>query len=80
MNTQTVAVHVSTRQVEIDACQTCRLFWFDTAESISLTPRSVLDLFQYVAGTNAVASTNGSTVTLKDATPPTGKAFYSVVK
>ena len=57
MNTQTVAVHVSTRQVEIDACQTCRLFWFDAAESISLTPRSVLDLFQYVAGTNAVAST-----------------------
>ena len=30
--------------------------------------------------TNAVATTNGSTVTLKDTTPPTGKAFYSVVK
>ena len=30
--------------------------------------------------TNAVVTTNGSTVTLKDATPPAGKAFYSVVK
>ncbi len=30
--------------------------------------------------TNTVATTNGSTVTLKDATPPAGKAFYSVVK
>ena len=30
--------------------------------------------------TNAVATTNGSTVTLKDVLPPAGKAFYSVVK
>ena len=30
--------------------------------------------------TNAVATTNGSSVTLKDGSPPTGKAFYSVVK
>ena len=49
MSSHTVDVHVSTRQVEIDACSSCRLFWFDQAESISLTPRSVLGLFQYVA-------------------------------
>jgi hypothetical protein len=30
--------------------------------------------------TNAITTTNGSTVTLKDATPPAGKAYYSVVK
>ena len=30
--------------------------------------------------TNTIATTNGSTVTLKDATPPAGKAFYSVEK
>lgn len=30
--------------------------------------------------TNAVATTNGSIVTLKDNTPPTNRAFYSVVK
>jgi len=30
--------------------------------------------------TNAVATTNGSTVTLKDVAPPTSRAFYSVVK
>ena len=30
--------------------------------------------------TNNVATTNGSTVILKDVTPPAGRAFYSVVK
>ena len=30
--------------------------------------------------TNTVATTNGSTVILKDVTPPAGRAFYSVVK
>ena len=30
--------------------------------------------------TNAIATTNGSSVTLKDVSPPAGKAFYSVVK
>ena len=30
--------------------------------------------------TNTVATTNGATVTLKDAAPPAGRAFYSVVK
>ena len=57
MSTKTVAVHVSTRQVDIDACPACRLFWFDTAESISLTPRAVLDLFQYVAATAGTVPT-----------------------
>jgi hypothetical protein len=30
--------------------------------------------------TNAVLTTNGSVVTLKDLSPPNGRAFYSVVK
>jgi arylsulfatase A-like enzyme len=30
--------------------------------------------------TNAVAATNGTTVTLQDGAPPTGRAFYQVVK
>ncbi|MEP7083904.1 MAG: zf-TFIIB domain-containing protein [Betaproteobacteria bacterium] len=49
MDTQTMEVHTLLGHVEIDACRTCRLLWFDAGESISLTPRAVLDLFQYVA-------------------------------
>ena len=56
MSTQTLAVHTLARTVDIDACPTCRLLWFDTAESISLTPRAVLDLFQYVAGIDAATT------------------------
>jgi hypothetical protein len=43
-----VAVFMTARPVPIDACASCRLFWFDQYESTSLTPRSTLGLFQYV--------------------------------
>jgi hypothetical protein len=36
------------RDGEIDACPTCRVFWFDRFENIALTPRAVLGLFQYI--------------------------------
>jgi len=41
------------RPIEITACAACNLFWFDKAESIRLTPKAVLELFQYIgkAGT-----------------------------
>jgi hypothetical protein len=49
------------RPIEITACVPCNLFWFDKAESIRLTPKSVLDLFQYIgkAGSarNSIATT-----------------------
>jgi hypothetical protein len=48
MSTQTVEVFMSAHAVDIDACESCRLFWFDHAESISLTSRAVLGLFQYI--------------------------------
>ncbi len=57
MTTQTVDVVVSTRPAQIDACTSCRLFWFDQSESPSLTPRAVLGLFQYVGTTAGVAPT-----------------------
>lgn len=37
------------RAMEIGSCAGCGLLWFDNAASISLTPRAVLLLFQYIA-------------------------------
>jgi hypothetical protein len=34
--------------VEIDACPRCRAFWFDTYESLKLTPRGTLQVFAYI--------------------------------
>lgn len=51
MVSRTAEVSVTARPVEIDACPTCRLFWFDQFESTSLKPRATLDLFQYIAST-----------------------------
>ncbi len=39
------------RPIEITACAPCNLFWFDKAESIRLTPKAVLELFQYIGKT-----------------------------
>jgi hypothetical protein len=36
------------RPIEITACASCHLFWFDKAESIRLAPKAVLELFQYI--------------------------------
>jgi hypothetical protein len=34
--------------LEVGGCAACNLLWFDRSASISLTPRSVLSLFQYI--------------------------------
>jgi hypothetical protein len=36
------------RPIEITVCDPCNLIWFDKAESIRLTPRAVLELFQHI--------------------------------
>jgi hypothetical protein len=36
------------RDIEVDACTSCNLFWFDRAESMALTPQAVLSLFRFV--------------------------------
>ena len=61
MTGQDVEAHGTLRPIEITACAACNLFWFDKAESIRLTPKAVLELFQYIgkAGSarNALATT-----------------------
>ena len=48
MTAQDVEAHGTLRPIEITACAPCNLFWFDKAESIRLTPKAVLELFQYI--------------------------------
>jgi hypothetical protein len=36
------------RPIEVTACDPCNLIWFDKLESIRLTPRAVLELFQHI--------------------------------
>jgi hypothetical protein len=48
MTPQNVEARDTLRSIEITACTSCHLFWFDKAESIRLTPKAVLDLFQYI--------------------------------
>ena len=48
MEAQAVEAHAAVRPIEINACAPCNLFWFDKSESVRLTPRAVLELFQYI--------------------------------
>jgi len=48
MTSQAVEAHGALRPVEIDACAACSVLWFDKAESLRLTPRAVLGLFEYI--------------------------------
>jgi hypothetical protein len=48
MASRPVEVFSATGDGVIDACPACRLFWFDRFENISLTPRAVLGVFQYI--------------------------------
>jgi len=41
------------RPIEITACAPCNLLWFDKAESIRLTAKAVLELFQYIGKAGA---------------------------
>jgi hypothetical protein len=43
--------------MEINACAACNLFWFDKLESIRLTAKSVLELFQFIGKAGAAKRT-----------------------
>jgi hypothetical protein len=47
MQEETLTAHLG-RPVAIDLCQSCQLFWFDSRESISLTPAATLTLFRII--------------------------------
>ena len=57
------------RPIEISACTPCNLFWFDKSESVRLTPRSVLEVFQFIGragqATNTLASQFGCPICAK---------------
>jgi hypothetical protein len=53
MSARDAEAHGSLRPIEITTCAPCNLFWFDKAESIRLTPKAVLELFQYIGKTGA---------------------------
>jgi len=46
MTTHAAEVFYLPNPVEVGTCGTCNLMWFDQTKCISLTPRSVLELFQ----------------------------------
>jgi len=48
MLAQPVEGYGALEPIEINACEACNLFWFDKLESVRLTPRSVIDLFQFI--------------------------------
>ena len=47
MTTQTLDGHLGTT-VAIDLCLPCQVFWFDSQESLRLSPRAVLMLFRII--------------------------------
>jgi hypothetical protein len=53
MTAETFDAHLGTA-VAIDFCQPCQLFWFDTRESLRLSPGAVLKLFRII-GEQALA-------------------------
>jgi hypothetical protein len=60
MAAQAVEAHDGLRPIEINACAPCNLFWFDRLESIRLTPKSVLALFQYIGEAGRARNTLAS--------------------
>jgi hypothetical protein len=54
MTTQSVDAQGVAGTQQIDACATCSVFWFDSAEDLRLTPKAVIGLFRYI-GTAATA-------------------------
>jgi len=46
------------RTIDVDACDACQAFWFDTSESPRLTPAATLTLFSVIAA--ALPRRNGS--------------------
>jgi hypothetical protein len=54
MAAQSVEGYGALEPIEINACETCNLFWFDKLESVRLTPKAVIGLFQFI-GKSGVA-------------------------
>jgi len=50
----------SFRPIEISACTACHLFWFDKSESVRLTPKSVLEVFQFIGRSGKARNTLSS--------------------
>lgn len=48
MAAQAVEGHGARQPMEINACATCNLFWFDKSESVRLTAKSIVSLFRFV--------------------------------
>ena len=48
MTVHSLADHLG-RTIDIDACEACQAFWFDTSESPRLTPAATLTLFSVIA-------------------------------
>ena len=55
MTDQAVEAYSGVGPLGVGSCSPCNLLWFDQSGSISLTPRAVLGLFQYI-GTAAGAA------------------------
>ena len=48
MTARAVEAYSGAAMREAGSCTACNLLWFDDSGSISLTPRAVLELFQYI--------------------------------
>ncbi len=48
MTGQAAEAYSGAGPLEVGSCAACQLLWFDRSGSISLTPRAVLELFQYI--------------------------------
>ena len=57
MSDQAAEAYSGAGPLEVGGCAACHLLWFDQSGSISLTPRAVLELFQYIGRAAAPART-----------------------
>jgi uncharacterized Zn finger protein (UPF0148 family) len=57
MTTCREEAYASPHPIVIEVCTGCSLFWFDKHESVSLLPKAVLSLFQYIGKAAAGART-----------------------
>src|SRR5436190_2127096 len=56
MTAERYDARLAPKPIEVDACKTCRLLWFDQWESTNLSPRGVLGLFQYIGAATGLPS------------------------
>jgi hypothetical protein len=49
--------------LQVDACASCSVFWFDTAEDLRLTPKAVIGLFRYIGTAATTHNPLASTLT-----------------